>query len=165
MASYFWNSADDGGIMGYMVFSFTFNHLISIFLVFLLPFGIRFFSRFCRYNLVSSGTKSGTKLPFFYTSQGADTKNFGYTGRYSTVLTPLIYMVKGEDWRRNDKARGLEAIFGFQQKILAESRFANRAISKLQREIAFPETRKFADSKRQSPKFCPAKHIKIFVIC
>ena len=74
-------------------------------------------------------------------------------------------MVKGEDWRRNGKGRGLDAIFGFQQKILAESRFANCVISKLQREIAFPETRKFANSKRQSHKFCLAKHIKIFAIC
>ena len=51
-----------------------------------------------------------------------------------------IYMVKGEDWRRNGKGRGLEAIFGFQQKKLAKSRFANRMISKSQQEIAFPET-------------------------
>ena len=56
-------------------------------------------------------------------------------------------MVKGEDWRRNGKGRGLEAIFGFQQKILEESEFANRAISKSQREVAFPETRISADSK------------------
>ena len=44
--------------------------------------------------------------------------------------TEDIYMVKGEDWRRNGKGRGLDAIFGFQQKILAESRFANRVILK-----------------------------------
>ena len=69
--------------------------------------------------------------------------------------------MKGEDWRRNGKGRGLGAIFGFQQKILAESRFANRAILKSQREIAFPETRKFANSKTQFHKFCPAKHILI----
>ena len=49
MADHFRNSADDGGIMDYMVFSFTVNHLISIFLVFILssgylfPAGIRFF--------------------------------------------------------------------------------------------------------------------------
>ena len=61
MAGHFQNSAGDGGIIGYMVFSFTVNHLISIFLVFLLPSSIRFFSWFCRYNPVSSGTKSGTK--------------------------------------------------------------------------------------------------------
>ena len=73
-------------------------------------------------------------------------------------------MVKGEDWRRNGKGRGLEAIFGFQQKILAESRFANRVISKSQQEIAFPEMRKSADSKTQSHKFRPAKHILIFTI-
>ena len=42
-------------------------------------------------------------------------------------------MVKGEDWRRNGKGRGLKAIFGFQQNFLAESRFANRVISKSQR--------------------------------
>ena len=73
-------------------------------------------------------------------------------------------MVKGEDWRRNGKGRGLEAIFGFQQKILAESRFANRAISKSQWKIAFPETRKSADSKTQSHKFRPANHILISAI-
>ena len=73
-------------------------------------------------------------------------------------------MVKGEDWRRNGKGRGLEAIFGFQQKILVESRFANRAISKSKREIAFPETRKSADSKTQPHKFRPAKHILISAI-
>ena len=61
MAGHFWNSAGDGNIIGYMVFSFTVNHLISIFLVFLLPSGIRFFFRFCQYNPVSSGTKSNTK--------------------------------------------------------------------------------------------------------
>ena len=72
--------------------------------------------------------------------------------------------VKGKDWRRNGKGRGLEAIFGFQQKILVESRFANRAISKSQREIAFPETRKSAYSKTQSHKFCPTKHILIYAI-
>ena len=44
MAGHFWNSAGDSGIMGYMVFSFTVNHLISIFLVFILSSGIRFFS-------------------------------------------------------------------------------------------------------------------------
>ena len=43
MAGHFWNSAGDGNIIGYMVFSFTVNHLISIFLVFLLTSGIRFF--------------------------------------------------------------------------------------------------------------------------
>jgi len=58
-----------------------------------------------------------------------------------------------------------EAIFNFQPKKLAVSRFANRAISKLQREIAFPKTRKSADSKTQSHKFCLAKHIKMFMIC
>ena len=73
-------------------------------------------------------------------------------------------MVKGEVWRRNGKGRGLEAIFGFQQKILAESRFANHAISKSQWEIAFPERRKSADSKTQSHKFRPAKHILISAI-
>ena len=73
-------------------------------------------------------------------------------------------MVKGEDWRRNGKGRGLEAIFGFQQKILVESRFANRAILKSQREIAFSEKRKFANSKTQSHKFHPAKHLLISVI-
>ena len=40
MAGHFRNSAGNGGIMGYVVFSFTVNHLISIFLVFLLPSGI-----------------------------------------------------------------------------------------------------------------------------
>ena len=74
-------------------------------------------------------------------------------------------MVKGEEWRRNGKGRGLEAIFGFQQKILVELRFANRAISKSQQEIAFPETRISADSKTQSHKFRPAKHILISTIC
>ena len=44
MAGHFRNSAGDGGIIGYMVFSFTVNHLISNFLVFLLPSSIRFFS-------------------------------------------------------------------------------------------------------------------------
>ena len=58
-----------------------------------------------------------------------------------------------------------EAIFAFQQKILAESQFANRAISKSQREIAFPEMQKSADSKTQSHKFRPAKHFLIFAIC
>ena len=43
MADHFRNSAGDGGIMDYMVFSFTVNHLISIFLVFILSSGIRFF--------------------------------------------------------------------------------------------------------------------------
>ena len=75
-----------------------------------------------------------------------------------------MYMVKGEDWRCNGKGRGLEATFGFQQKILVESQFANCAISKSQREIAFPEKRKSADSKTQSHKFRPAKHILISVI-
>ena len=74
-------------------------------------------------------------------------------------------MVKGDDWRRNSKGRGLEAIFGFQQKILAESRFANRVISKSQQEIAFLETRKSTDSKTQSHKFFLAKHILISTIC
>ena len=73
-------------------------------------------------------------------------------------------MVKGEDWRRNGKGRGLEAIFGFQQKILVESRFANRAISKSQREIAFPEMQKSTYSKTQSHKFRLAKHILIYAI-
>ena len=130
MAGHFRNSAGDGSIIGYMVFFFTCKSLNFHFSCFSFTVQYPIFSRFCRYNPVSSGTKSGMKLPFFYTGQGAGTKNFGCTGRYSTVLTPLIYMVKGEDWRRNDKGRGLEAIFGFQQKILAESRFANRAISK-----------------------------------
>ena len=74
-------------------------------------------------------------------------------------------MVNGEDWRRNGKGRGLEAIFGFQQKILEESEFANRAISKAQLEIAFLKTRKFVNSKTQSHKFHPAKHILISAIC
>ena len=58
-----------------------------------------------------------------------------------------------------------EGIFGFSQKKIAISRFANRVISKSQHEIAFPETQKFVDSKTQSHKFSLAKHIKIFTIC
>ena len=42
MAGHFQNSASNGSIMGYMVFSFTINHLIFIFLVFLLLAGIFF---------------------------------------------------------------------------------------------------------------------------
>ena len=61
MAGHFRNSADDGGIMGYMVFSFTVNHLISVFLFFLLSADIRFFSWFCQFNPVNFGTKSGMK--------------------------------------------------------------------------------------------------------
>ena len=47
----------------------------------------------------------------------------------------------------------LEAIFGFQLKKLAISRFANHTISKSQREIAFPETQKFANSKCNPTNF------------
>ena len=33
MAGHFWNSVGDSGIMGYMVFSFNVNQLISLFLL------------------------------------------------------------------------------------------------------------------------------------
>ena len=79
MAGHFRNSAGDGGIIGYMVFSFTVNHLISNFLVFLLPSSIRFFSQFCQYNPVSFGTKSGTKQLCFCT--GIDSTDIYGEGR------------------------------------------------------------------------------------
>ena len=60
MAGHFQNSAGDGSIMGYMVFSFTVSHLIFIFLVFLLPAGI-FFLLVSDFFPDFAGTKSGTK--------------------------------------------------------------------------------------------------------